>query len=291
MPEKQGVGNSKRQTAVHSSASRPRQPPAPAAFHHHNAIIYHLHTFSTCIPKSRPNPFIVSTTKQPDAVKNSEGATAALRPRICHAFPSSASRPPHSRIRRLPAEKAAPHGQPAAASAGSATLSAATAAAASPGKNSRTRTAAIRPPCSHHLFHAADSCSAEQAPRIIRPCRVSTARCSHRSAAHPQGHPTRCAFACHKSSATAPHGCRSHSRNQTPTTCDSAADIQSSGLSSRSSYHASHSGPQATRTGSSCDHACPPSSIFSSPSAATQNPQPRGCSHRHARRSREKNRR
>ncbi len=233
-------------------------------------------------------------------MKNTKGATAALRPRIRHVFQSSASRPPHSRLRRLPAEKAAPHGQPswatATATARSAHLSAARAAAATPGKNSRTRTRASRPreatrcTSSGHGYAAASS-SAGQAPRIIRPCHTSTARCGHPSTARTQDHPTRCAFACHKSSATAPHGCRSHSRNQTPTTCDSAADIQSSGLSSRSSYHASHSGPQATRTGSSCDHACHPASTFSARNAAAESPQPRGCSHRHARRSREKTRR
>ena len=229
-------------------------------------------------------------------MKNTKGATAALRPRICHAFQSSASRLPHSRISRLPAEKAAPHGQPsrATAAAGSTHLSAARAAAVPPGKNSRTRTTAShhRPApqrtCSSHSFHAADSRSAGQAPRIIHTCRTSTARCSHRSAARAQDRPTRCAAPCYKPSATAHHRSRFHSRSQAPdpathrTTGVSATGIQSPS-------HASHSGPHPTRTGSSCDHTSRHASTFSARSA--ESPQPRRCSHRDARRSREKSRR
>jgi hypothetical protein len=226
---------------------------------------------------------------KPDAVKNTKGATAALRPRICHAFQSSASRPPHSRIRRLPAEKAAPHGQPsrATAAARSARLSAAREAAASHPRPALWRA------CSCHSFHAADPSSAGQAPRIIRPCRNSTARCSHRSAARAQDHSTRCATPCHKPCATAHHRSRFHSRTQAPAPsrppCGSTTSVQSSEHANRSAPQATCSSYHATNTG--CGQTNHTSSTFSASNAAAESPQPRGCSHRDARRRCEKCRR
>jgi hypothetical protein len=61
LPEKQGLRNSKRRfaclpcTHLHPFHTSPHCSAAP--HRHLNTIIYHLNTLSTCIPKSRPNPF------------------------------------------------------------------------------------------------------------------------------------------------------------------------------------------------------------------------------------------
>jgi hypothetical protein len=110
---------SKRGDASHSPPSHRSWPEAephakvciPIPVHeYHIPPLPNIFKLSRCIPKSRPNAFS-DTLKQPDAVKNSKGATAALRPRIRHVLHPAIP----FRSTQLPAQEAAPRRQPARA--------------------------------------------------------------------------------------------------------------------------------------------------------------------------------